>query len=171
MHTVTLATLLISVRLKNSVTVPRTRTVSPDADRADAGVEHEDALGGRDVTVVVVGLLLHEEAAQFVPPSKSPVTMPSISRMLPTSGLAEPAPWMSWIKVAGSLHSPIGSVGHGDHDVDCAGSVLRLAKHGEPGEPGEAEAVESLRTQSAVVSVSVPLGIREAPPGLNGLPS
>ena len=42
---------------------------------------------------------------------------------------------------------------------------------GEPGKPGKPKPSKSLRTQSAVVSVSVPLGMRDAPPAPNGLPS
>ncbi len=44
-------------------------------------------------------------------------------------------------------------------------------KAGVPGKPGRPAPSKSLRTQSAAESVSAPLGIREAPPGVKGLPS
>ena len=97
---------------------------------------------------------------------KSPTTTPSTSTVSPTLGERSPAP----------CTDPIVTIG-GSQSASTGGSTGPRWRSRRPGVfsaspttsvpvlPGMPARSKSLRTQSAVVSVSVPSGMREAPPG------
>src|SRR5919106_4525940 len=93
-----------------SLTVPRTRTRSPDIEGPAAATKMPSEVAGfasRSASSSCTKNPLRPPA-----PSKLPTTTPSITRWLPAgSGVTAPSPWISEMSVAGSPQTPNGGGG------------------------------------------------------------